>query len=347
MLYNIAENKISDLSIFALSPSQMPTSHKIEWLLDTEVSNIEIGLLTKKIEIPYPPHLAKGYSEHFEIFEGITLIQDKHEFIAEDRPPVLSLGNYKAEFTSSQLIIQSIHSGCIHVTDNLYNINSKFTPDLDVFSKIKRFDIEQHVFTEENIFASFITIEEKQVFNLLGSEPAEMLYKNLSLQKISDYSKLYIPTTISERMHHCISDKLEGNMRSLYAQSMIFQYLIDLNTYIGSTKGFLNSIKQNDFDVDHLHSELIKITSDIPTLASLAKRYNTSPSKINQSFINKYNQSIYSFLSNQRLDQARNALLRTNIPLKILAHKIGYSHVNHFITAFKRKFGVTPGSIRK
>jgi hypothetical protein len=41
----------------------MPTAHKIEWLLDTEVSNSEIGLLTKKIEIPYPPQLAKGHSE--------------------------------------------------------------------------------------------------------------------------------------------------------------------------------------------------------------------------------------------------------------------------------------------
>jgi len=33
--------------------------------------------------------------------------------------------------------------------------------------------------------------------------------------------------------------------------------------------------------------------------------------------------------------------------MKTLAHKIGYSHVNHFITAFKKKFGVTPGSLRK
>ena len=70
-------------------------------------------------------------------------------------------------------------------------------------------------------------------------------------------------------------------------------------------------------------------------------------SKLNQSFIKKYDQSIYSFLTNQRLDQAHEALLKTGIPMKILAHKIGYSHVNHFITAFKKKFGVTPGSLRK
>jgi superfamily I DNA/RNA helicase len=63
--------------------------------------------------------------------------------------------------------------------------------------------------------------------------------------------------------------------------------------------------------------------------------------------IGDYNQSIYNFLANQRLDQAYQGLLETDIPMKILAHKIGYSHVNHFITAFKNKFGVTPGSIRR
>jgi AraC-like DNA-binding protein len=325
----------------------MPTTHKIEWLLDTEVLTSEIGLLTKRIDIPYPPQLAKGYSEHFEIFEGITLIQDQHQFIAEDRPLVISLGNFKAEFNSPQLTIQSIRSGCIEIKDNLSNSKTKLNPDFDFFSKFELFDIEQNVFTEENIFTSIITIAEQQVFNLLGSESAEALYKNLNLHKISDYSRLFIPPTISERIHNCILNDLQGNMRYLYAQSMVFQYLVDLNIYIGSKNGFIKLIKQNYFDVEHLYAELLKITSDIPTLTSLANKYNVSPSKINQSFINKYNQSIYSFLSNQRLEQARNALLSTNIPMKTLAHKIGYSHVNHFITAFKKKFGVTPGSIRK
>ena len=68
---------------------------------------------------------------------------------------------------------------------------------------------------------------------------------------------------------------------------------------------------------------------------------------MNQAFFEKYGQSIYNFLSNQRLEQAHYGLLKTDIPMKTIAHKIGYSHVNHFITAFKNKFGVTPGSLRK
>jgi AraC-like DNA-binding protein len=324
----------------------MPTQDKISWIFDSEASTSAIGFKTKRLEIPYPPQLAKGYSEHHEILEGITLIQDKHEFISEDRPSIISMGNLKAEFSSSQLVIQITHSGCIDIKGDLYKTDSKLSPDSDFFSKVKYFEIEQSVITEENIFASLILVSEEILYNLLGSESADALFKNLNLLEISDTRKLYIPQRISNKIKYCIPDKLEGNMRSLYAQSMLCKYFTDLNIYIGSEKEFLTAIKLIDFDVDHLHSELLKVNTDIPTLSTLSKKYNVSPLIINQSFAQKYNQSIYSFLSNQGLEQARHALISTDISMKNLAHKIGFSHVNYFITAFKKRFGVTPGSIR-
>jgi len=324
----------------------MPISHTIAWLLDTEASNSVIEFQTQRLNIPYPVEMAKGYSEHHEIIEGITLIQDKHEFISEDRPSIISMGKFKAEFSSPQLVIQITHSGCIDIKDNLYNTDSKLSSDADVFSKVKYLEIDQNVITEEDIFGSIILISEEKLFSLLGHESAEALFKNLNLLEVSDSRKLYIPSIISDKVKYCIPENLEGNMRSLYAQSMIFQYFMDLNIYIGSTEEFLTSMKSTDFDLEHLHSELLKITTDIPTLTTLANKYNASPININYSFINKYNQSIFSFLLNQRLEQARNALLTTDISLKILAHKIGYSHVNYFISAFKKKFGVIPGSIK-
>jgi len=51
-------------------------------------------------------------------------------------------------------------------------------------------------------------------------------------------------------------------------------------------------------------------------------------------------------LTNYRLEQARLAIEKGRQPLKVIAYKVGYSHVNHFITAFKRKYNCTPGSLR-
>ena len=325
----------------------MPNSHYINWLLNTDTPNTEIGIHTQRIQIPYPPTLAQGYSEHFNIVDGITLIQNKHQFFDEDRPNEISLGKFRTEFPSTSFLIHMIHSGCVGIIDNESKLNIKRTPNADVFFRTQSFNIDQKVYTDEDISLSILIFTEEQLIDLLGIKDADNLYKNLNLREINDYYELKIPTAISNKIANCMSENLQGNMRILYAQSMIFQYLVDLNVFTSSKKGFLNLLDKSDFNIAHLYNELLQITNDIPTLIELSKKYNITPSKLNQSFINEYNESIYSFLSNQRLEQAYQALSTTNIPMKTLAHKIGYSHVNHFITAFKRKFGVTPGSIRQ
>ena len=92
---------------------------------------------------------------------------------------------------------------------------------------------------------------------------------------------------------------------------------------------------------------MISVPGYIPDLSSLAGKFNVTSEKIKYEFSKAYGQSIFSFVSAQRLYQANLALKQTNIPMKVLADKIGYSHVNHFITAYKKKYGETPGAARK
>jgi AraC-like DNA-binding protein len=320
--------------------------HKIEWLFEQEINTSEIIGSIRKFQFPYSPELATGYTEHLEISDGITLIKSTHRFNNEDRPSEFALGKYQVAFSSPTFTSHMVHSGCVSLFDNTNKIILKRTPDVDILGRFDFFDLEQTLFTEEDIFLSALFISEIELINLLGSKAAENLYKNLDLVQTNEHREIKIPQSISNKIANCTPDHLEGNMRSLFAQSIILQYLLELNLYISSSKNILNNLEKDDFNVTALHAELLQVTADIPSLAELSQKYNVSPGKLNQAFIKKYDQSIYSFLSSQRLDQAYQALIDTDVPMKTLAHKIGYSHVNHFITAFKKKFGVTPGSIR-
>jgi AraC-like DNA-binding protein len=40
-------------------------------------------------------------------------------------------------------------------------------------------------------------------------------------------------------------------------------------------------------------------------------------------------------------------LLTTNKPIKDICSSVGYPRITNFITAFRRRFGVTPGSLRR
>ncbi|GAA3167706.1 helix-turn-helix domain-containing protein [Nonomuraea salmonea] len=52
------------------------------------------------------------------------------------------------------------------------------------------------------------------------------------------------------------------------------------------------------------------------------------------------------YLAQWRLQLARTHLRRTPEPLSAVAHRFGYRSETAFCRAFKRAFGVSPGSVR-
>lgn len=85
----------------------------------------------------------------------------------------------------------------------------------------------------------------------------------------------------------------------------------------------------------------------LPTLKELATAYGVTAAKLNDEFEACYGMKIFPYITQYRIKQAHAAILNTSIPLKTLASRYGYSHVNHFITAFRKHYGYPPGELRK
>jgi len=47
------------------------------------------------------------------------------------------------------------------------------------------------------------------------------------------------------------------------------------------------------------------------------------------------------------MNYARDLLIQPNVAVNDIADELGYQHYNNFSTAFKRKFGYSPASIRQ
>ncbi len=322
--------------------------HKIKWLVDGNPSDeIYLGAEIKKTSLPYPPEVGFGYTEHIDLLDGITILQTKHNFTGEDRPFEIEIGHFSVQFPYPMFLFHIIHSGLKKTKGNNPEVNLILSPGEVVFGRGKSYDLLETIYTEENVSTTACIIPESTLAHLLGTESTQLLFQSLRLPSEGSYGLTKIPQSITNKLENASPDHLEGSMRALFAQSTILQFLVELYLLTANTGVFLKELEQDIFNVEILHSELLQIKEKIPNLTELAKKYNMSPGKLNQLFFKKYNESIYSFLSNQRLEQAYQALFETEVPMKTLAHTIGYSHVNHFITAFKKKFGVTPGSIRK
>lgn len=80
------------------------------------------------------------------------------------------------------------------------------------------------------------------------------------------------------------------------------------------------------------------------TVDALAARACLSPSTFSRVFRETLGSGPYQYVKEARLDHARRLLEDGRCTVADAAHQVGYVSVSNFIKAFRRRFGVTPGS---
>ena len=84
-----------------------------------------------------------------------------------------------------------------------------------------------------------------------------------------------------------------------------------------------------------------------PSITSLARQVSLNEFKLKTGFKKYFNSGLFEWLMEQKMQQAKQLILNTNKPVKEIASLVGYPRTTNFITAFRRRFRVTPGSLRR
>lgn len=64
-------------------------------------------------------------------------------------------------------------------------------------------------------------------------------------------------------------------------------------------------------------------------------------------FVNRYGMTPHEFKSQLRFDQAKQQLLKTDLPVTEIAFNLGYESPASFSTLFRRRFGMNPTEFRE
>jgi len=83
------------------------------------------------------------------------------------------------------------------------------------------------------------------------------------------------------------------------------------------------------------------------TVASLAREIGMSRSGFSARFTSLVGESAMRYLTQWRMQLARAELVETSDPLSVIADRLGYQSEAAFGRAFKRVFGISPGSVRQ
>jgi AraC family transcriptional activator of pyochelin receptor len=93
--------------------------------------------------------------------------------------------------------------------------------------------------------------------------------------------------------------------------------------------------------------DLVNERLDSPlSLGEIAKVIGLNEYKLKRGFKEIFNTTVFGYLTDQRLQLANRYLLNTQKTSAEIAYSLGYASPQHFNIAYKKKFGITPNSVR-
>ncbi|SMQ70614.1 AraC-type DNA-binding protein [Devosia lucknowensis] len=156
-----------------------------------------------------------------------------------------------------------------------------------------------------------------------------------------------LPGSVGRLSQALLRQPFEGGMGRLFMQAKVLELLAHQFAHLGSCPDPQTLSSPEQKKVRMARDLILANLREPPDLESLAASVRLSSKKLNRGFRDLYGTTVFSYLHDARLDAARAALESGSpLPLKQLAWDLGYGQVSNFVTAFRRKFGVTPGGLR-
>ncbi|WP_216633965.1 helix-turn-helix transcriptional regulator [Paenibacillus alvei] len=90
---------------------------------------------------------------------------------------------------------------------------------------------------------------------------------------------------------------------------------------------------------------ILQQMADPPSLLELSKMVGLNDFKLKNSFKEMYGTTVFGYLREKRLEKALLLLQQGKLNVTETAFEVGYTNASYFSEAFRRKYGVNPGSV--
>jgi len=326
------------------------TSASFDWLLNSKPIRSELNDSADIpwAEIPMPLEVGRGGYESWLLTSGIHIYRACYKFQPEITGQLISLAKVSASFNEPTLMVHTLAKGrVIHKDAGGVSNDLIYGDGVDLFRFSKEISVIPVMDTSQEIDMVSLIIGESVLSNLIGAPLFARLVNNLGLSTSQAVVKS-VPSHVHHSLQNCLKSEYSVALKKLWAQARVLDFITNLSNYFGEHKTELtNPTDQTRSRVRAVHEYLINLEGKLPSINSLASQFGCSARALNEEFQTEYGESMFSFIINHRLHSAHEAIKHSNIPLKQLAEKLGYAHVNHFSAAFKNKFGFPPSHLRK
>ncbi len=139
--------------------------------------------------------------------------------------------------------------------------------------------------------------------------------------------------------------KFEGLTRRIYLESKVYELIALL--YEGVNMQARIRLNKSDIDKIYQAAHIIKEHLGDPlTIPELARRVGINQTKLKEGFKEVFDNTIFGYLQELRMNEARNYLLNTRLSIQQIGKLVGYQHMSNFSAAFKKINGISPLKLR-
>jgi AraC-like DNA-binding protein len=326
----------------------------IQWLLmpiTQTATPVDEHLAVQRVDFPIPAELGTSWMESLQLGEGFVLHRAVHHL--EKAPfgqliPVLEVTlNEPQPFFSAQTCLSGI-------TCYQEYWQGRSAPPVELWARpgqctfrlSRDWDVRILIAGGGLTEMRSVMLAQPMLQFLLGDGFETELMARLGLVNSIKGVTRQMPLHLNAPLQEAMSDRYAGPARRLFAQAKALEYL-GLIVDFFQTEIKVAPERRHKQKIRELKDYLLSSNGRVPTLSRLATEFGLSAKRLNIEFKAEFGQSIFEYVTTNRLEQAHDALLESSVPMKVLSDRLGYSHVNHFITAFKSRFGYPPGKLRK
>ncbi len=192
---------------------------------------------------------------------------------------------------------------------------------------------------QPNTWIIGIVISIKKFHSLFSQDADHIHFLSPENSTKKYYDNAVVSPSMAVVLSQILSSNIHQSMKALYLKGKVYELL---SLYFNKNED--TDIEQCPFLIDEDNIRKIRLAKELilqnisepPSLQMLSESIGLSLNKLKEGFKQLYGDTVFGYLLDHKMEEARRMLASKNYNVNEVGLKIGYSTSSHFIAAFKR-----------
>jgi len=189
-----------------------------------------------------------------------------------------------------------------------------------------------------------LTHDANEALNRFGEN---VLNRNAAILSVNN---LPMDATMMNLVNNILHCRYKDGLKKMYLLSKSIEFLVLQAETCNAAQAPIYEYVKTKYDQEcimYAREYIMNHLEEPPGLSELAKIIGINEYKLKRGFKEMFGNTVFGYLANARLEIAKNNLLENKKTVSEIAAELGYSSLQHFSSAFKEKFGISPGKLKR